>query len=57
MTGVQPTGDLTLGNYIGSIVNLKNLQKKYSDSKIFFSVVDLHSLTTAFQVDHAEVKY
>lgn len=42
LTGLKPTGDLTLGNYIGSIKQMVNLQDKY-DSYIF--VADLHALT------------
>lgn len=43
LTGLKPTGDLTLGNYIGSIKQIVNLQNKY-DSYIF--IADLHALTT-----------
>lgn len=42
LTGLKPTGDLTLGNYIGSIKQMVELQEKY-DSYIF--VADLHALT------------
>lgn len=42
LTGLKPTGDLTLGNYIGSIKQMIELQDKY-DSFIF--VADLHALT------------
>ncbi len=42
LTGLKPTGDLTLGNYIGSIKQMVSLQDKY-DSYIF--VADLHALT------------
>ncbi len=42
LTGLKPTGDLTLGNYIGSIKQMVNLQEEY-DSYIF--VADLHALT------------
>ena len=42
LTGLKPTGDLTLGNYIGSIKQMVDLQEKY-DSFIF--VADLHALT------------
>lgn len=42
LTGLKPTGDLTLGNYIGSIKQMANLQDEY-DSYIF--VADLHALT------------
>ena len=29
-SGVQPTGNLHLGNYLGAIKNFVNLQKKWS---------------------------
>ncbi len=44
LTGLKPTGDLTLGNYIGSIKQMVKLQNEY-DSYIF--VADLHALTIA----------
>ena len=42
LTGLKPTGDLTLGNYIGSIRQMVKMQEEY-DSYIF--VADLHALT------------
>ena len=42
LTGLKPTGDMTLGNYIGSIKQMVSLQEQY-DSYIF--VADLHALT------------
>ena len=42
LTGLKPTGDLTLGNYIGSIKQMINLEDKY-ESYLF--VADLHALT------------
>jgi len=42
LTGLQPTGIITLGNYIGAIKQMVENQKKY-DSFIF--VADLHSIT------------
>jgi len=41
-SGVQPTGDLHLGNYLGAIKNFVTLQKEY---ECFFCVVDLHAIT------------
>ena len=43
LTGLKPTGDLTLGNYIGAIKQMVKMQEKY-DSYIF--VADLHAVTT-----------
>lgn len=42
MSGVQPTGNLHLGNYLGALVNWVRLQQQYD---AFYCVVDLHALT------------
>ncbi|MDO8349006.1 MAG: tryptophan--tRNA ligase [Planctomycetota bacterium] len=42
MSGIQPTGNLHIGNYLGALVNWVELQKQY---EAFFCVVDLHALT------------
>ena len=41
-SGVQPTGNLHLGNYLGAIRNWVNLQNDY---ECLFCVVDLHAIT------------
>ena len=41
-SGVQPSGDLTLGNYIGAIKNWATLQNDY---ECIYCIVDLHSIT------------
>ena len=41
-SGVQPSGTLTLGNYIGAIRNWKLLENDY---RCIYSVVDLHAIT------------
>jgi len=41
-SGIQPSGHLTIGNYIGAIRNWLDLQYEY---QCLFCVVDLHSLT------------
>ena len=41
-SGIQPSGCLTLGNYIGALKNWIKLQYEY---RCCFSVVDMHSLT------------
>ena len=43
-SGIQPTGNLHIGNYLGALKQWKNLQD--SGNECFFSVVDLHALTT-----------
>ena len=42
-SGVQPTGNLHLGNYLGAIRNWVRLQQDYEDC--LFCVVDLHAIT------------
>ncbi len=41
-SGIQPTGVMTLGNYIGAIKNWVDLQEQYN---CIYSVVDMHSIT------------
>ena len=41
-SGVQPTGSLHLGNYLGAIKNFIELQKKMA---CIYCVVDLHAIT------------
>ena len=41
-SGMQATGNLTLGNYLGALKNWVNLSDEY---ECFYSVVDMHSIT------------
>ncbi len=41
-SGIQPTGCLTLGNYIGAVSNWLKLQDEYN---CVYGIVDLHALT------------
>lgn len=41
-SGIQPSGELTLGNYLGAIKNWVKLQEEYES---YFCVVDLHAIT------------
>ena len=43
-SGVQPTGNLHLGNYLGAIKNFVELQNK-KENHCIFCVVDLHAIT------------
>ena len=52
-SGVQPTGNLHLGNYLGAIKNFVELSNENSNSCIF-CVVDLHAITV--QQDPKELK-
>lgn len=42
LSGIQPSGNLTLGNYIGAIKNFVKLQNEHD---CYFMVVDLHAIT------------
>ena len=44
-SGVQPTGNLHLGNYIGAIKNFVDLQN-VTGNECIYCVVDLHAITT-----------
>lgn len=41
-SGMQPSGHVTLGNYLGALKNWTNLQEEYN---CLFCVVDMHSIT------------
>ena len=41
-SGVQPSGNLTIGNYLGAIKNWTDLQDKYN---CIYCVVDMHAIT------------
>ena len=43
LTGVRPSGNLTLGNYLGAI---KNFVEKQNDFKSYIFIADLHALTS-----------
>lgn len=43
-SGIQPTGNITIGNYIGAIKNWLSLQDDET-TQCIYSIVDLHSLT------------
>ena len=43
VSGIKPTGELTLGNYLGAIKNFVSYQNDY---ELFLFVADLHALTT-----------
>ena len=43
-SGVQPSGNLHLGNYLGAIKNFVNLQNE-KNNQCVYCVVDLHAIT------------
>ena len=50
-SGIQPTGNLTLGNYIGALRNFSLLQDEYD---CLYSIVDMHAMTV--RQNHAELR-
>lgn len=46
VSGIKPTGTLTLGNYLGAIKQFVKLQQKMSDCEFYLFVADLHAITT-----------
>ncbi|WP_336974420.1 tryptophan--tRNA ligase [Sphingobium aromaticiconvertens] len=48
LSGIQPTGNLHLGNYLGAIRNWVRMQDEMdSQSECFFFLADMHSITVA----------
>jgi tryptophanyl-tRNA synthetase len=43
LSGIRPTGNLHLGNYLGA---LKNFTKMQHENTCYFFIADYHSLTT-----------
>ena len=51
LSGIKPTGNLTLGNYIGALKNFKKYQDDYEN---FIFIADLHALT--LPIDPVELR-
>lgn len=47
-SGIQPSGELHIGNYLGAVKNWVALQEQYES---FFCVVDLHAITAPYVPD------
>ena len=48
LSGIQPTGNLHLGNYLGAIRNWVRMQDEMdAESECFFFLADMHSITVA----------
>ncbi|UCC81796.1 MAG: tryptophan--tRNA ligase [Gemmatimonadota bacterium] len=45
-SGIQPSGELHIGNYLGAVKNWVALQHQYD---AFFCIVDLHAITQPFE--------
>lgn len=46
VSGIQPTGKLTLGNYIGALRQFVKLQDELEDTDFYIFIADLHAITT-----------
>jgi tryptophanyl-tRNA synthetase len=46
VSGIQPTGELHIGNYLGALRNFVKLQDE--DYECFFFIADLHSMTIPY---------
>lgn len=53
VSGIQPTGSIHLGNYLGSIKQWINLQDK---NECVFFIADLHALTTPYNPKEMQQK-
>lgn len=45
LSGIQPSGKMTLGNYLGAIKNFVELQNSEEEQEFFVFVADLHAIT------------
>ena len=45
LSGIQPTGNITLGNYLGAIKNFVKLQDELPEHEFFIFIADLHAIT------------
>ena len=45
-SGIQPSGELHVGNYLGAVKNWVELQHKYES---FFCIVDYHAITVPYE--------
>ncbi|MDD3112839.1 MAG: tryptophan--tRNA ligase [Candidatus Izemoplasmatales bacterium] len=54
VSGIKPSGTLTLGNYIGAIRQFVQLQQTLSDTEFFLFVADMHAITV--EQDPAQLK-
>ena len=53
LSGIQPSGNLTIGNYLGALKQWVEVQNDYD---CFYCVVDLHAITTGQDPDELRQK-
>ena len=47
-SGIQPSGELHIGNYLGAVKNWVEMQRRYES---FFCIVDLHAITIQYEAE------
>ncbi len=52
-SGIQPSGELHIGNYLGAVKNWVALQDKY---ECFICIVDLHAITQPYEASELEAR-
>ena len=45
LSGIQPTGKLHLGNYLGAVKNWAKMQREHD---CYFTIVDMHAITSTY---------
>lgn len=45
ISGIQPSGNITLGNYLGALQNFVKLQYEMPDTDILVFIADMHAIT------------
>ena len=53
LSGIQPTGAIHLGNYLGAVLNWQKLQKEYDS---LFVIADMHAITSCYFKVHSGKK-
>jgi tryptophanyl-tRNA synthetase len=52
-SGIQPTGTIHLGNYVGAIRNWVRLQEQYES---YFCIVDFHAITIPYEAKEMPIR-
>lgn len=45
LSGMQPTNNLHLGNYLGALKNWVDMQRQHKEQEYMFCIMDLHAIT------------
>jgi tryptophanyl-tRNA synthetase len=55
LSGIQPTGKLHLGNYLGALKNWVAMQDEFPNA-CYYCIVDLHAITAPYQPEELKQK-